>query len=549
LVFLPSWSIHLPKCPKCGAPIHPFLGRCQWCPPPEAQARPVELKPPRKTLAERDEDLKRVVAEARPVRGAKPARQRSSAGPPAEAPGVKKPVPDVPPRRPSKQRAPATAQGAGDDEQSFCISEPAPSDMVVVLDVTQGPHRGLRFEFDRHDTLLVGRSSKAHLQLNKDPHFSRHHFRIEVSPPRCYLVDLGSNNGTMVNGRKVLETFLADGDVISGGKTAIRVGVSRNSRVRPGSEATAVFAPQPAVEAKPPPAQAVLVARRVPIARSSLQVPGFELLGELGRGSMGVVHRAIQKSTRKQVALKLMLPVHATSPERLQLFVREASILSRLRHPNIIRFLELGMAGEQFYVVTEYVETIPIQKVLEDEPTRTRIRICCGIACRVLDALKYAHARLLVHRDIKPANILLTRDGRKLRTKVADFGLAKNYEDAGFSDMTTDSEARGSPAFMAPEQIARSRYAKPSCDLYSLGVTLYQYLTGQLPFRGSPGTNILRVILEDPPIPLRKHNPEIPADLADIVERSLAKEPADRFATAEEMYDALYPYSRRESMA
>jgi serine/threonine-protein kinase len=259
---------------------------------------------------------------------------------------------------------------------------------------------------------------------------------------------------------------------------------------------------------------------------------------------MGVVYRALQRATGKHVALKVMLPKHVPYPERMQLFIREAGILSGLSHPNIIRFLELGMAGEQFFVATEYVETIPVEQVIAGE---SRTRIACGIACRVLDALRYAHARSLIHRDIKPANILLSRQGRKLHTKLADFGLAKNYEDAGLSEMTADNEARGSPAYMAPEQIISSRYAKPACDLYSLGVTLYQYLSGRLPFDPSPGLTILRAILEDPPIPLQKVCPQIPTDLASIVHRVLAKDPDERFASAEEMYLALYPFSQRKS--
>lgn len=437
--------------------------------------------------------------------------------------------------------------GEGDPDAPRKIDAPAVAEMIVVLEVTRGPHQGLKFEFDRHDTFLVGRSSSAQLCLSKDPHFSRNHFRIEVSPPRCYLVDLGSNNGTMVNGRKVLETFLAHGDVISGGRTEIRVDVTSKPAEpaddQEGASFSAVAVPLP----QKSPARPAALAPAGPSAAGPRQIPGYELLAELGRGSMGVVYRAVQKATGEHVALKLILPAHATSPERLQMFVREASILSNMLHPYIIRFLELGTAGDQFYVTTEYVETIPLAQVLKDEPLPSRIRVCCGIACRVLDALKYAHAKSLVHRDIKPANILLSRQGRKLHTKLADFGLAKNYEDAGFSEMTTDSEARGSPAYMAPEQIVSSRYAKPTCDLYSLGVTLYQYLSGRLPFDASTGMSILRAILEDPPVPLRKICPQVPAGLSAVIQRALAKEPADRFASADDMYVALYPFSQRSS--
>jgi serine/threonine-protein kinase len=131
-----------------------------------------------------------------------------------------------------------------------------------------------------------------------------------------------------------------------------------------------------------------------------------------------------------------------------------------------------------------------------------------------------------------------------LHAKLADFGLAKSYEDAGFSEMTRDSEARGTPAFMSPEQIVSSRYAKPSCDLYGLGVTLYRYLSGAMPFKTGEGDSLLRSILEDPPAPLPTRLPEIPPGLADIVDRSLAKDPADRFRSAETMKAALLPFCR-----
>lgn len=543
----------LATCPRCGATLKPSLRKCPVCQLEGDRAAPAGGTQPRKTAAERIEDLQRITGRAQTPLPPKPA--------PAANPGKSGPIvrekahaneavsrtPDAPatkPRRSGELPSLGTAPPAA--------AAPATSQLSVVLEVTRGPHAGLKFEFDRHDTFLVGRSTEAHLSLAKDPHFSRNHFRVEVSPPRCYLVDLGSNNGTMVNGRKVLETFLADGDVISGGRTEIRVGVTNRPIAPPEpaeAEATYIY-PTGAPPAAP--AEPVLPAGRAPVVpgqrnASRPQVPGYEIVKELGRGSMGVVYLARQEVSGENVALKLILPVHMTSPERLQLFIREASILSNLSHPHIIRFLELGTAGDQFFVVTEYVDAIPIRQILKDEPLPSQIRVSCGIACRVLDALKYAHSQSLVHRDIKPANILLSRQGRKLHTKLADFGLAKNYEDAGFSEMTTDSEARGSPAYMSPEQIASSRYAKPACDLYSLAVTLYEYIAGQLPFQAAPGTSIMRKILEDPPIPLRKVRPEVPAGLAEIIERSLAKDPAERFASAEEMYNALFPYTQRSS--
>jgi eukaryotic-like serine/threonine-protein kinase len=421
--------------------------------------------------------------------------------------------------------------------------------IVIVLEVTSGPHTGQRFEFDRHDTFLVGRSSRAQLCLNDDAYFSRNHFRIEVSPPRCYLVDLGSNNGTKVNGRRVRETFLADGDIISGGRTEIVVRVTHTSAGHVSDSSEPVPADVSESQILLPgllsdPSQTGSTSHNHFLPKSS----NYEIVSELGRGAMGVVYRAIHKPTRQQVAVKLMLPGVQATPSRLQLFAREASILSQLSHPYIIRFLELGTADDYLFIVAEYVDTIPLRRLLEEESRPSQIRICCGIACRVLKALEYAHSLSLVHRDIKPANILLSRQGRKLHTRIADFGLAKNYEDAGLSEMTKDGEVRGSPAYMSPEQIISSRYAKPACDLYSVGVTLYEFLCGKLPFDTSMGLGILRAILEDPPTPVQTYRSDIPRELAAVIERSLAKDSADRFQSAEEMYEALIPFSRRETL-
>lgn len=418
----------------------------------------------------------------------------------------------------------------------------------VALEVISGPYQGAKFEFDKHESLLAGRAALAQLKLSKDLHFSRHHFRLEVSPPRVQLIDLDSRNGTFVNGQRIRQTALAAGDVISGGRTKIRVSVSGtatavNAREMPtvigfcpiDSEVVVNFNSTASNEQSPP--------------REIVQtVPGYQLQHEIGQGAMGIVYRARQRSTGKILAVKLMKPSVAPSVERLRLFVREASILSKLKHRHIIRFFEMGTATSgEFFVATEFVDTVSLGAVMAGKPSPVRVKAICGIACHVLDALKYAHESGLVHRDIKPTNILLTQSSGKLNSKLGDFGLAKNYSEAGFSDMTNDGDMRGSPAYLCPEQIVNARYATPACDIYSLGVTLYQLFSDRLPYEVPRGSSVLKAILESPPVPLGERCPDLPEGVLAMVHRAIEKDPAMRFGSAAEMYDACNEFRRQRS--
>jgi serine/threonine-protein kinase len=392
-----------------------------------------------------------------------------------------------------------------------------------VLEVVAGPHRGARFEFDRHETFLVGRAPAANLQLLEDPYFSRHHFLMEFNPPSCYLRDLGSSNGTLVNGRRVRDCYLHDGDVISGGQTQVRF------TVRAAGEAPADPAARPALP---------------PTSPHPEEVSGYEILRELGRGGMGVVYLARRHGTGVTCALKVIVPELANDERVMQRFLREVSVLSRLDHPRIVRFQEMGTCHGQFFFAMEYVETVNLREVLARYAEPTRIAALCGLVCHVLEGLAYAHARGFVHRDIKPANILVSGQGQKLRAKLADFGLAKNFENAGLSAMTREGQLVGTLAFMPPEQVVSARRAQPAGDLYAVGATLYYLVSRHYPYDFGRGKDEVAVVLEDAPVPLSERCPGVPAGLAEVVQRCLARDPGERFATAEELRQALLPHAR-----
>jgi serine/threonine-protein kinase len=275
-------------------------------------------------------------------------------------------------------------------------------------------------------------------------------------------------------------------------------------------------------------------------------VPGYELEELIGSGSMGCVYRAVQLATGASVAVKVISPAHAHDQEATRMFIREATLLSGLNHPGIVKLFEIGLAEGRPFLAMEYMDAVPHAEILGKAGGAGRTRIACAIICHVLDALGHAHMRSLVHRDVKPANILLARSGRKLQVKLADFGLARNYMVVGLSSITHDGDLRGTIAFMPPEQILDCRYARPTCDLYAAGVTLYQYLSGRLPFEFGGERSHFATVLNEEPIPLERFCPDLPAELAAAVNRAIAKDRGERFVTAHEMREAIVPFSRRQ---
>jgi serine/threonine protein kinase/Tfp pilus assembly protein PilF len=253
----------------------------------------------------------------------------------------------------------------------------------------------------------------------------------------------------------------------------------------------------------------------------------FELIEVLGVGGFGVVWKARDRKLDRLVAVKIPHR-RALDNESLEKFLREARAAAQLQHPNIVRVYEVGRDGDSAYIVSDYVRGIPLNEWLSgQQPTmREAAEICATIA----DALQHAHERGVIHRDLKPGNILVDGEGQP---HLMDFGLAKR--EVGEVTVTLDGQALGTPAYMSPEQATgESHTADSRSDVYSLGVILFELLTGELPFRGNSRMLMHQVIHEEPPSP-RNFNRNISKDLETITLKCLEKHCARRYRTAGEL--------------
>lgn len=262
---------------------------------------------------------------------------------------------------------------------------------------------------------------------------------------------------------------------------------------------------------------------------------------EIGRGAMATVYRATDERNGRRVALKLLSlgddwPADRLDEARLRLS-REAEAAARIQHPDIVDVFEAGEQGGQMYLAMEYVEGVSLDT--HTFPGRLLPpRMVCEMCARVAEALHFAHQRGVVHRDIKPANIVFDQQARRVR--IMDFGVARLAD----SRATRTGVVLGSPSYMAPEQLD-ARPVTGRSDLFSLGVSLFQLLTGSLPFRSDSMPGLMRRIALEPHPPLVTIRPDLPAALGRILDTALAKDPEERFATGAEMAQALRDVGRR----
>ncbi len=486
----------------------------------------------------------------------------------------------------------------------------------VILEVMVGPIRGKQYVFEQHDTFIFGRASDCHARLpEEDATVSRHHFLLEVNPPDARVQDLGSRNGTYINGRKHggrlqkespeeavrrnrAAVDLRDGDKVEAGETTISVhieiplfccrcrteipsdlkslciwieraylcppcqeqihaisGPVRGIALRceqcgtevsddsSGGRSGAVVCESCRSAANFDPVQAlagVLLHQREEGREEAAltRIAGYEIERMVGKGGMGAVYLARRKQDGSRVALKILLAKVAVEERARQLFHREVEVTRELHHSNIVELLDHGSAGCGFFFVQDFCDAGNVEDLMLRRGKKLELEEAMPILLQTLDGLAFAHQKGFVHGNLKPANILLTGQSAKT-ARLADFGLARNFERAGLSGMTATGIVASAPVFLPREQLIQFRSTNPASDVYSLAATFYYVITGALHRNFTEDKDPVEVILRGGSISLRRRDPRIPKKLVKIFDRALADEPRNRFPSAVEFQKEL----------
>lgn len=467
---------------------------------------------------------------------------------------------------------------------------------TVTLEIVAGPMRGDSFCFDCHDTFVFGRGSDCHARLAKDAYMSRHQFLLEVNPPQAVLRDLVSLNGTHVNGVRyggrsapegpvasTSQIQLRHGDCIVVGKTKIIFRVTPSPPPPKGSGKNSLpggvhglnskgrtptrpdgIVPKPlplATEDRdagitPSTCNEPLVGRFVgadvdEVVKAKVgerdggtnleypKVPNYAIRRTLAEGGMGVVYFAIRTGDSLPVAVKTLRARIATTRDSRQRFLREVDVLRCLSHPHVCTLLDAGEADNQFYFVVEYCSGGSLADLADRLGGKVPLSTLAPLMLQTLDGLEYSHRAGFVHRDMKPANILLHQLGAAWSVKIGDFGLAKQFEQAGFSGMTITGAYAGTHEYMPREQLTEFRDVAPVSDIWSSAATFYRLITGSVPRPVVDGRDPIEVVLREECLPIRIVDPSVPSALAQVIDRALNIEPKKRFRDARQFRNAL----------
>ena len=282
---------------------------------------------------------------------------------------------------------------------------------------------------------------------------------------------------------------------------------------------------------------------------------GYEKISMLGKGGMGEVWKVRSRDTGEEYALKTMLPDVAMDEQAKKLFLREAGICERLRHPNVVKAYDTGSANNVLYILMDLCEGGSADDLMKKKGGPLPLELATYIILQCLSGLDYVHnmdleveiaagkyqgtrevsVKGLVHRDFKPGNIFLSDTGSHPTAMVADFGMAKAFQAAGKSQISKTGAVMGTPVFMPKQQARDCKYAKPEVDVWAAAASYYYMVTGQFAKNFRPGVNVWQVLIAESAVPIRKRDPSVPRDLAEVIDLALAESPGLHYSSAAEL--------------
>ena len=357
--------------------------------------------------------------------------------------------------------------------------------------------------------------------------------------------DLGSRNGTYVNGRKVggrqegespeegarrayPEVTLKQGDRIQVGDTALEVHVTQAEK----QAGPPPVAPVPSFDELNPQQLADLLLKAAKKGKAPrLDIPGYVIEKELGRGGFGVVFRARRIADGVTVAIKVLLPRVAVKPVEIEKFLREMAVTAQLRHANIVKLFDQGHCEGIPWFIMEYCEGGSLWDFIMEQGGKLPLKVAQPIMLAALEGLAHAHQSGIVHRDLKPHNILLDRG----LARISDFGLAKNFQQAGMSGLSVTGNYAGTPLFMPREQLINFKHLKPASDVWSIAATFYFMLTGSFPYPFTDKRDPIDVILNEAAVPVAKRQAGLRGKLCAALDISLSTKVSARPQTGKEL--------------
>jgi serine/threonine protein kinase len=433
--------------------------------------------------------------------------------------------------------------------------------MRLQITVTRGMDMGKVFELAESGAYVLGRGDDCSIQLS-DPRISRHHCRIDVKAGRAQLKDAESSWGTFVNGDRVTEYALQPGDLVTLVETEMRFEVASSAAATtwqpnqpPPTPGISIALPNSVAEEPQPSGvlpdnkddwTSLLGAMAAPHDRNDhadlvgKSLGRFEILEIIARTRTGMLFRARDSKTSRPVALKVLWQEIARDDEEVHRFVRAVKSVLGVKHPNLINFYGAGKSRPRYcWTACELIEGDSLRDLMQraGESGRLPWQQCLTIAIHIARSLEAAAARGFVHRNITPTNILVRRkDGV---AKLGDLMLAKALQGTQAERITRPGETVGDIPYLSPEHLQAGDHLDSRSDMYSLGATLYEALTGRPPVEGhSLAEVVARIELEDACDP-RDIDPEIPAKFASIIMQMLEKSPAKRFDSPQKLVRAL----------